>query len=522
MTSSRRQFKLRIWGLALGYFAFYLPYSVLIKLLTTKLWPGIQTQVSGFRLLPGVLISTVLVMLVVVSIKGWWKFIGRRNVFGRSIPCPGGLVILSGLGTALIIATTTLAFTFSGVSILFALVLMRGGVLMIAPAVDLLFGRRVRWFSWIALVLAIAAVLLAIANVDRIEMKFVVAAVIGLYLTGYLFRLPCVTRLAKTEDPTITRRYFVDEVTIALVFLIVIPVVLALIGKGEFLLELRYGFTHLFTSNIALPSFLIGGLYACLYWFGTLIYLDCRENTFCIPLNRGSSLLAGVVGSFLLFFAFNQPAPNEVQLAGAGMIVVALLFLSPLHHPIRTYERVHVALGRSYAALLAMVFRRLQPAAQLSQRQRLFLFVCSGNTCRSPMAAAMTNAEIAFRLKIPFAELETVNIQAVSAGLTARPGMPMTAEAQQTLRSLDVPVGPHASRNLTVELGEQAEMIFCMTSAHRKAVIEMLPSVASKTYCLDSAGDVEDPMGKSFEAYVNCALRIRSCIRLRFNELGLV
>ncbi len=48
-------------------------------------------------------------------------------------------MVLSGLGTAIIIGTTTLAFTFTGVSILFALLLMRGGVLIIAPTVDLLY-----------------------------------------------------------------------------------------------------------------------------------------------------------------------------------------------------------------------------------------------------------------------------------------------------------------------------------------------------------------------------------------------
>src|SRR4030095_17243613 len=85
---------------------------------------------------------------------------------------------------------------------------------------------------------------------------------------------------------------------------------------------------------------------------------------------------------------------------------------------------------------------------------------------------------------------------------------------------LTVPFLPHAARKLTQELADQAEMIFCMTSAQRKAVINMIPSVAWKTYCLNPEGDVEDPIGMGLAAYVNCALSIQRLVRLRFNEIG--
>jgi protein-tyrosine phosphatase len=158
---------------------------------------------------------------------------------------------------------------------------------------------------------------------------------------------------------------------------------------------------------------------------------------------------------------------------------------------------------------------------QVRMAGRMFLFVCSGNTCRSPMAAAIANVEIAARLGIPFEALETVNVHALSAGIAARTGASLTPEAQEVLRSLNVPVRPHAARNLTLELADQAEMIFCMTSAHRKAVLDMLPSVAWKTYCLDAEGDIEDPIGMGLTAYINCAERIRSLVRLRVEQLNL-
>jgi protein-tyrosine phosphatase len=112
-------------------------------------------------------------------------------------------------------------------------------------------------------------------------------------------------------------------------------------------------------------------------------------------------------------------------------------------------------------------------------------------------------------------------MRALSAGVSARVGEPLTAEAQGALRSLNVPVEPHAARSLTSELAQQAEMIFCMTSAHREAVVKLLPAVASKTYCLDTQSDLEDPIGKGMEAYLNCAQRLHDLVRLRFDELNL-
>ena len=502
-TPHRRRFKLRIWWLALGYFAFYAPYSFLIKILTTQMWPGVDGPVSGFRILPAVVISTAVVLLAIITYQGWWKYASRRECRGFSLPSAPAIVLLSGFGTAVIIATTTVTFTFTGISILFALLLMRGGVLLIAPSVDLLFKRRVRWFSWAALALTIPALAIALLDVNNYRLTTVAALAIGAYLCGYLLRLPCLTSLAKQQDDEVTRRYFVNESVVAIFFLITIPLVLALIGQGELMLELRRGFVDIAGSSVTIPAILIGALYGGLYCFGTLIYLDSRENTFCIPLNRASSLLAGLVATMGLALLFGQALPSQAQLGCASLIVLALLFLSPLHH-----------IDRYVPFLKPRRTPVLQP-------ERLFLFVCSGNTCRSPMAAAMANAEIARRLRIPFESLETVNVRALSAGVSARVGAPLTPEADEVLRSLNVPVRPHAARSLTLELAERAELIFCMSSEHRQRVIEMLPSVAGKTYCLDLQSDIEDPIGKGMPAYIACARRIQAAVQMRFNEIGL-
>ena len=504
MLTKKRKYGLTIWALGLGYYLSYTPYSGLTKALSGGLLTGVP--VAGPVLLPISAIATVFGMFGFITLMGWWKFASRREFFGVQIPFPRPLTFLSGVCLATIMGTTTLAFTFGGLSIVLVLVLLRGGTLIIAPIVDRIVGRRVRWFSWTAMFVSLAAVLTALSDASTYILTLAAVIDVAAYLAAYFFKLQFMSRLAKTEDREMTLRYFVEEQMVASPLLVITLVVLALIGATDVMLGFRTGLTSFVTTPGAFFAALVGLSYAALCICTTLIFLDRRENTFCMPMHCGSSMLSGFTATAILAYFFNQSEPTFAQNISAGFLVVALGFLSPLHHFDRYWLKVKRAFG--FAPVPA-------------QAQRLFLFVCSGNTCRSPMAAAIANAEIATRLGIPLKSLETVNVRALSAGVSARVGAPLTDEAAEVLRSLSVPVESHAARNLTPELAAQAELIFCMTKAHRKAVVEMLPSVAGKTYCLSTEVDVDDPIGKGMAAYVDCARQIQRLVQLRLNELGL-
>jgi protein-tyrosine-phosphatase len=497
MLTDKRRYSLIIWGLGLGYYLSYTPYSGLTKALSSGLLPGTHGAVQGPVLLPVSAIATVVGMLGFITVMGWWKYAGRREFFGVSVPFPRRLTFLSGVCMATIMGTTTLAFTFGGLSIVLVLVLLRAGTLIIAPVVDQIVGRRVRWFSWAAMFVSLAAVLVALSDAASYTLTIAALLDIAAYLAAYFFKFQFMSRLAKTNDRATTLRYLVEEQMVASPLLVLALSVMAFIGAGDVMLAFRTGLTSFLLTPAAIYAALVGLCYAALCVCTTLIFLDRRENTFCVPMHCGSSMLAGFTATAVLAYLYNQSAPTVAQTVSAGFIAVALGFLSPLHHLDRYFAKWR------------------------SRRERWFLFVCSGNTCRSPMAAAIANAEIAARLRIPVDALKTVNVRALSAGVSARVGELLTAEAQEALRSLDVPVEPHAARNLTPELAQQAEMIFCMTNAHRDAVIKMLPGVACKTFCLDVQGDIADPIGKGMEAYLNCARRIHDLVRLRFDELNL-
>jgi protein-tyrosine-phosphatase len=287
---------------------------------------------------------------------------------------------------------------------------------------------------------------------------------------------------------------------------------------------------------------LVGFFYAALCICTTFIFLDRRENTFCVPMHCGSSMLAGVTASYALTLFPGQSAPGGWQLASSGLIVIALAVLSPLHHFEFYLGKLRYALAQMFPNLLtgsqkglARAAIDLEPAVaevglstqlaagvdEFKKIGQIILFVCSGNTCRSPMAAAIGNAEIARRFSVPSENLDRAGTRALSVGVSARDGAPMTTEAKQALESIGIPANGHRASNLTAELAQQVEKIFCMTEAHRNAVIEIAPAAAGKTLCLDPDGDVEDPMGGELADYVDCARRIHSLIRLRFDEIGL-
>lgn len=142
------------------------------------------------------------------------------------------------------------------------------------------------------------------------------------------------------------------------------------------------------------------------------------------------------------------------------------------------------------------------------------LFVCTGNTCRSPMAAALFRKLLAARLQCAEEELEARGYRVLSAGLSAAKGMPASPEAVELIEQRGGALSGHSSRLLTPALLSQADYVFTMTVNHRMTILQQHPELARRVQTLAPDGtDVVDPIGCGPEEYRRCADQISGYLR---------
>lgn len=318
-----------IWWWALGYWATYVPYGALTKALSEGALPGMRGRVDGFVLLPANALASLAATALFLAATGWWRDAHRRTVAGVPLPVPSALAALSGLCAATITVTTTLAYTFEGTSIVLMMLLMRGLVLALAPLIDAITRRPVRRRAWVALGLSFAALASAFRARGSLTLSGPAVVCLALYVGAYFVRLQVMSRAAKSDDGGSNRRFFVDEQLVCMPAVMATLVAWAALGGGARAEALREGFGAFFSRPYAWAGVAAGVCSQGTGIFGALVLLDRREHTFCIPVNRASSVLAGVCASLLLAAlipGWRLPATGE--LVGALLMVAALVVLA--------------------------------------------------------------------------------------------------------------------------------------------------------------------------------------------------
>ncbi|MEQ8277501.1 MAG: hypothetical protein RMA76_34950 [Deltaproteobacteria bacterium] len=340
----------RLLQLCAGYFVFYVITGVTVKYFLGPLDRGLP-QLKGIEFLVYSTAGGMMVGTTVVLVLRWYRLKSNRTfeLGGRQVPVELLYIIPSGICTAVVIPTTTLMYTLP-ISVMVAMVIMRGSVIVISRIVDALqirsgiLDKKVYWQENVAVCFAIGAVAVHLVYASFVasgkgNFDFVGNAaamtILSSYIAAYAIRIYIMNYYKNTRPKgakSDNRGFFAVEQLSAVVALLFISVFIyfapSLFGVTGERIELFIGAIDRPRPEWA-SAIVAGMAFGVVAFFSVFIFMyKGRTATFAGLVNRLTSLIAGTVATLIFAVAYGGKMPKVQDWVSLGFIFVAVAFLS--------------------------------------------------------------------------------------------------------------------------------------------------------------------------------------------------
>jgi hypothetical protein len=331
----------RLLQLCSAYFFFYVLTGLTVKWF---LGPG---GMKGMEFLPYSNLGAVPLVMVVCIGLGWYHGTSNRRVSIGSLRVPVEYlyIIPSGICTAVIIPTTTLMYTLP-ISVMVAMVIMRGSVIVISRAVDFIqiqqgiLTKKVYWTENVAVLFAVLAVAMkTLFSTGEGAFDFldspVAMTILGSYVVAYTFRIYIMNYYKNTRGKGVKQdnKWFftIEQITAASTLLLATIFVFL----SPRLMEWDIPQINLFNGAITNPlplwgwAVLAGTTFGLVSFFSVFIFMfKGRTATFAGLVNRLTSLIAGTVATLIFAVAFGGRYPSRQDWLSLACIIVAIMFMT--------------------------------------------------------------------------------------------------------------------------------------------------------------------------------------------------